>query len=258
MAWMIERHDRVAIVTMNSHTANIQNEAFFVDLHAALDRLESEFSDCAVVLTSAGSCFSAGLDFETVFPILAAADAAAFEEFYRRYRGTNVRLWTFARPIVAAIDGAAYAGGVITALDCDYRICTPESRFCLNEVPIGIPMPEVYVEIIRYAVGTAAGSLTSLFGREYGATEALRLGLVHAVTPRAILLEQAIHMARAVPSDAFDAYAYTKRAFQAPFRERIDATSDARLHALLSSDGNVRARASRYEQIKGKPPKWAR
>jgi enoyl-CoA hydratase len=54
---------------------------------------------------------------------------------------------------VAAIDGHAYAGGVITALDCDYRAAARDAQFSLNEVPIGIPMPAAYVEIIRYAMG---------------------------------------------------------------------------------------------------------
>ncbi len=54
---------------------------------------------------------------------------------------------------MAAIDGHAYAGGVITALDCDYRAAARDAQFSLNEVPIGIPMPAAYVEIIRYAMG---------------------------------------------------------------------------------------------------------
>ena len=50
MPWNIERkHPNVAVVTMNTNKVNAQNPAFFADLHAAFDRLESEFADCAVV-----------------------------------------------------------------------------------------------------------------------------------------------------------------------------------------------------------------
>ncbi|MGH7985812.1 MAG: enoyl-CoA hydratase-related protein, partial [Candidatus Binataceae bacterium] len=69
MPWTIERkRDNVAVVTMNTNTVNAQNPAFFSDLHAALDRLEAEFSDCAVALTGIGAVFSAGLDFDHHFP----------------------------------------------------------------------------------------------------------------------------------------------------------------------------------------------
>jgi enoyl-CoA hydratase len=55
---------------------------------------------------------------------------------------------------VAAINGHAYAGGLITALDCDHGIAGDGAlQFSLNEVPIGIPMPAVYCEIIKHAVG---------------------------------------------------------------------------------------------------------
>jgi enoyl-CoA hydratase/carnithine racemase len=72
MSWTIERrHDHVAVVTMNTNKVNAQNPAFFADLHAAFDRLETEFNDCAVVLTGTGAAFSAGLDFDHHFPLYA-------------------------------------------------------------------------------------------------------------------------------------------------------------------------------------------
>jgi enoyl-CoA hydratase/carnithine racemase len=182
MSWELERADDVVIVRMTGTKANVQNEVFFKDLHAAFDRLESEFTDCAVVLTSADACFSAGIDFESAFAILASSDHAMMADWIRRYQATNLRVWSYPRPTVAAINGHAYAGGVITALDCDYRVAADGVRFSLNEVPIGIAMPAVYVEIIRFAVGDPAAALTTLFGREYDTADALRLGFVHAVT----------------------------------------------------------------------------
>jgi len=170
-------------------------------------------------------------------------------------------LWRYPRPTVAAINGHAYAGGVITALDCDYRVAAQGAQFSLNEVPIGIPMPATYVEIIRYAMGDSAAALTTLFGRVYDAHDAERLGFVHAVTSPDRLLSDALEMARAVPQDALDAYAFSKRALQAPALERIETAAarlDEELPPLLSSDANVRARARRYEEIRGQSPQWAR
>jgi enoyl-CoA hydratase len=72
----------------------------------------------------------------------------------RVFRETNLRIFKYPRPTVAAINGHAIAGGLITALDCDFRVAARKpSKFGLNEVPIGIPMPAAYVEIIRYTLG---------------------------------------------------------------------------------------------------------
>ena len=86
------------------------------------------------------------------------------DAWFEAYRATNLRIFTYPRPTVAAINGHAYAGGLITAFDCDLRIAAEgDLQFALNEVPIGIPMPAVYCEIIKYAIGTtAARELTFL------------------------------------------------------------------------------------------------
>ena len=117
MAWSIERRNQhVALVTMNTNKANAQNPTFFEDLHRAFDRLEAEFNDCAVVLTGTGRVFSAGLDFDHHFPLFARRSTSEVDAWFETYRATNLRIFTYPRPTVAAINGHAYAGGLITAL----------------------------------------------------------------------------------------------------------------------------------------------
>lgn len=259
MTWDIRRDGNVAIVRMAGTKANAQNETFFACLHATFDRLGREFPDCAVVLTADGAVFSAGIDFESAFAMLASDDLEGLGRWIRQYQATNLRLWRYPRPTVAAINGHAYAGGVITALDCDYRIGVSAARFSLNEVPIGIAMPAIYVEIIRYAMGTAAGSITTLFGGTYDAQQALGLGFIHEISAPDDLLPTAVEMARAVPPDAFESYAFSKRALQAPTEARIStvaAESDRDLPRLLAADPAVRLRARRYAEIKGQRPVW--
>ena len=262
MSWTIDRDRNVAVVWMRGTKANAQNEAFFADLHEAFDRLEGEFADCSVVLTAEGPIFSAGIDFESAFEKIASADHDAIADWVHTYEATNLRLWRHPRPTIAAVNGHAYAGGMITALDCDYRIAVEDARFSLNEVPIGIAMPAVYVEIIRYALGNHAAALSTLFGQVYSADEARRLGIVHTVTTPDRLVEHAIEMARTVPTDAFAAYGYSKQALQAPAERHIhEVAADADhelLPAILSADASVRLRAARYQEIKGRPPEWAR
>ena len=88
------------------------------------------------------------------FEIFGSGSQDKIRDWYRAYRETNLRIFQYPRPTVAAVNGHAIAGGLITALDCDFRIAARKpARFALNEVPIGIPMPAAYVEIIKYTLG---------------------------------------------------------------------------------------------------------
>ena len=80
---------------------------------------------------------------------------------------------------MAAINGHAYAGGLITALGCDYRIASEGAlQFSLNEVPIGIPMPAVYCEIIKHAIGPRAANELTLFGQVYDLAAAAKMSVI--------------------------------------------------------------------------------
>jgi enoyl-CoA hydratase len=169
---------------------------------------------------------------------------------------------------------------LITALDCDHRIAAEGAlQFSLNEVPIGIPMPAVYCEIIKYAVGSRSASELTLFGQVYDLAAAVRLGIVQATTFGQVydlaaavrlgivqattapgkLLDAAIAWAALVPPDCYTAYAFSKRALQATTIAAIDVA--ARLDRDLLSRGmsapeSLRANARRYRELKGKEITW--
>jgi len=261
MAWLIERRaEHVALVTMTTNKANAQNPTFFTDLHRAFDRLESEFGDCAVVLTGTGRVFSAGLDFDYHFPLFARRSLAEVDAWFDAYRATNLRIFTYPRPTVAAINGHAYAGGLITALDCDLRIAADgASQFALNEVPIGIPMPAVYVEIIKYALGAPAAAEMTLFGHIYDLADAHRLGIVNHIVPVEHLIDEAVARAGWVEPGCHPAYGYSKRALQASTLRAIDEARrlDQDLLARRMTDlGGLRAHARRYRELKDREPSW--
>lgn len=261
MPWTIERkHDHVVVVTMNTNKVNAQNPAFFADLHFALDRLETEYSDCAVVLTGTGGVFTAGLDLDHHFALYARRSLKEIDAWFDAYRATNLRLFTYPRPTVAAINGHAYAGGLITALDCDHRIATESSlQFALNEVPIGIPMPAVYCEIIKYAVGSRTAAELTLFGQVYDLGAAVRMGIVQAAIAPDRPLDAAIAWAALVPPDCYTAYAFSKRALQATTMAAIDAAARLDRDWLargMSDLGSLRAHARRYRELKGKEITW--
>lgn len=251
MAWSIERRGTVAVVSMSSHKVNIQNEQFFGDLEEAFARLEHEFSDCAVVLRSEARAFSAGLDFNEAFVVM-RSDPTTLAAWAARYIATNRRIWNYPRPTVAAVHGPAIAGGFLTAIDCDFRIASDDAQFCLNEVPIGIAFPYVYVEIIRSALHEQAASRLMLFGETIDATTARELGVVMEVTTKDQLLERAIAIAERIPPSCFEAYAHTKRMLRLAAEERIARhaqSEDAALFAALLSPRSQAARAARAAAV---------
>lgn len=253
MAWNIEVVDGCAVVHMNTNKVNVQNDQFFGDLHGAFDRLEREFSELPVVLTGQGDTFSAGIDFQYSFSIFGSGNPDTIGNWYRAYRETNLRIFTYPRPTVAAVNGHAIAGGLITALDCDFRVAARKTaKFGLNEVPIGIPMPAAYVEIIQYALGTQVGALATLRGKLYALDEAERLGFFHEVVEPDQLLTTAIAYARCITPDCNTAYAMSKKALQDGVMRQIQERTvalDAQLPAGMSDAGNRRAQDRRRQEI---------
>lgn len=260
MPWKVEKIKNVAIVQMNTNKMNAQNEAFFRDLDATFDILEKDYSECSVVLTGQENVFSAGLDFDESFGIFGSADKEKIKKWFYRYRATNLRIFTFPRPTIAALNGHAYAGGLITALNCDFRIASDkQNKYNLNEIQIGIPMPAVYLEIIAYATSKSVSARASLFCEVFDNNKAQELGLIHKVVSSDQLIEQAIKMAGVIQPQSFRAYKFSKAALQKPVLDRIkilDQEFDNRISDVMSDKNSLTALAERYEQIKKERPSW--
>lgn len=260
MSWIIERHGRVAVVTMNTNPVNAQNRAFFADLHEALDTLESEHPDSPVVMTGVGARFSPGLDLGEHFPLF-AGDRDAVAAWFSDYRATNMRLFTYPRPTIAAVNGHAFAGRLITAAVCDHRIAVDDetSRFGINEVPIGVPMPAVYLRMLQYAWGEPVAARFSLQGDRFTAQQVHSMGVVHDLVPAEVLIERAIAVAELTPEDCLDQYAYTKRALQAPALRDIADLSDKMDQTLPDGMTSADARHAHrryWKHLKGGDAPW--
>ena len=204
--------------------------------------------------------FSAGLDLDHHFAMYARRNLKEIDHWFAAYRATNLRLFTYPRPTVAAVNGHTYAGGFITAIDCDYRIAAAGAlQFALNEVPIGIPMPAVYCEIIKYAIGNKAASEFTLFGQVYDLDAATRMGVVQKTVAPEQLLDAAVAWASLVPPDCYPAYAFSKRALQATTMSAIDSAARLDLDWLsrgMSDPKSLSANARRYRELKGKEITW--
>jgi enoyl-CoA hydratase len=193
--------DDIALLRVQGGKAN----AMSAELLDAIERLIDGFEAGparAAVLIGYDRFFSAGL----ALPSLIELDRAAMRRFITRFGQVMLRVFSCPRPIVAAINGHAIAGGCVLALQCDWRLMVDgDARIGLNETQLGIGLPTSVLEPLRLAVPPAALVPIAYEGRLFSPAEAHALGLVHELAPAAELEARAVERARvlaAVPSTA--------------------------------------------------------
>jgi enoyl-CoA hydratase len=185
-------------------------------LDAAL--AEGEAREGPLILTGAGSMFSAGVDLFRVVD----GGAAYIAQFLPAMSDVFLRLFMFPRPVVAAINGHAIAGGCILACACDYRVMAAGvGRIGLPELHVGVPFPASAVELLRSVTDPARLHEFLLLGRTYEAREAIAVGLVNEAVPGESVLERAVAVARDLSSRPAASYRITKHFLRGPAAERI-------------------------------------
>lgn len=208
----IEPSGDVAVLPMRAGKANAIGSAFLDRLSAQLDEVEASGA-AALVLTGEGRAFSAGLD----LPEISALDRSALERFIRRFSEVMLRVFALPVPVVAAINGHAIAGGCVLAMQADVRLAAEgDYRIGLNEVAIGLGLPAVVLETLRCQVSPGSLGPVALEGRLLRPDQARDLGLVEAVLPPAVLLEQARGRAAELAALPGPAFRDVKQALRGP------------------------------------------
>src|SRR5206468_7449178 len=146
-----------------------------------------------VILTSAGSAFCAGMDLEMLSAI-GQQSAQENQDDSRRMAKMFRRIWSFPRPLIAAVNGAALAGGCGIATLCDFTLAVAEAKFGYTEVKIGFLPALVSVFLIRQ-IGEKRTRDLLLTGRILEAVEAKEIGLVNEIVPAENLLARSKELA---------------------------------------------------------------
>jgi enoyl-CoA hydratase len=215
----IEARGSVALLQMNAGKANAMGAEWIAKLDALLDEL-ARSSARAVVLTGYEGFFSAGLELPSLVG-LSREDLAAFVE---RFGAVMLRLFELPRPVVAAINGHAIAGGCVCALQADERLMARgPAKIGLTEVTIGVGLPAGAIEPLRCQVPASALRPIALEGRVFSADEALALGLVHEVVASEDLLTRALARAEELGKIPPLAFAHTKAQIRRPVAEAVRA-----------------------------------
>ena len=230
--WVIEcaDHDGIAVLTLQHGPVN----ALDLELLTAVPEAVAAVADArAIVLTGGGSSFSAGVDLKRIVE----GGPPYVERFLPALSRAMLSVFDHAKPVVAAVNGHALAGGCVLAAACDIRLMSG-GTIGLAELAAGVPFPTVPLEIMRHAVGPALDAMV-LSADRLTPDQAAAIGLAHEVVAPDQLLDLALRRARRLCAAPPDVYALAKRQLRRPARERIDAarpSDDPEVLTIWSSE----------------------
>ena len=193
-----------AVLTLAREPVNSMNLDLWRQLASALDALEADPSVRGVIFQSGlkRDVFTAGNDINELFAPKSSAER--YRDFWVTQNKFFARLYRSPLVTVAAIRGACPAGGCALALCCDYRVMTDFGNIGLNEVALGIPVPEYWALLMQRTIGQRHAERILPYGLLPTAEEALGMGLVDRLVPADQLLahaEEAIVQRLTIPFD---------------------------------------------------------
>lgn len=190
---LLEIAENLATITLNRpDKRNAISTTMMAELQTVLDEIEKTHVR-VVILTGAGKAFCAGMDLDLLATI-AKQSPAENQEDSRRIAKLFRRMWSFPRPLIAAVNGAAYAGGCGIATLCDFTLAVPDAKFGYTEVRIGF-LPAIVSVFLTRQIGEKRSRDLLLTGRIIDAAEAKEFGLVSEVVPPEGLMERARELA---------------------------------------------------------------
>ncbi|SER13161.1 enoyl-CoA hydratase/isomerase family protein [Pedobacter rhizosphaerae] len=180
--------DRLATITLDRGKSNALNRELITELDEMLQNISADDNVGGVILTGTAPFFSAGLDLIELYDY----NEEEAKSFWTLFLNFTANMVAFKKPIVAAISGHSPAGGCVMALACDYRIMA-EGQYIigLNEVPVGIIVPNSIFQLYSFWIGKAEASRSLLTGKLYNPEEALKAGLVDELVKSESLLTAA-------------------------------------------------------------------
>lgn len=226
---LVLRLDRPPVNALDVDTLN--------ELADGLASASSEPAD-SIVLTGTGTVFSAGADLFRVLdggPDYVDAGIVALSRAFEA-------LFTFPRPVVAAVNGHALAGGCILTCACDYRLMSATGgKIGAVELKAGVPFPAWALEILRYAVNNQHVQEIVYTGRSYTPGVAVGMGLIDEVVPAEDLMTRALEMAAELAAVPATTFTLMKSALRKP-------AIDAAIAGAAATDEEIKA-AWRSEEV---------
>ena len=247
--------DGVATVTLNRpEKRNAISFELIDDLLRALDEV-AKSSALVLILTGAGKAFCSGMDLENLKSLIgrsAEQNLKDSETMVRLFRS----LYEFPKVTIAAVNGAAIAGGTGLAVLCDFTLAVPEAKFGYTEVKIGF-VPAIVSTFLLRQVGEKHARDLLLTGRIIGVEEAFRMGLINEVVPAERLMTRARELAAQIMENSPTSLVLTKRLLSEHARAELDVQIAAavRENAEIRETKNFREGVTSF--LEKRKPRWS-
>ena len=190
---LLEHQGDIAKLTLNRpDKRNAISTRMICELQSALDAIEQSKAR-VVIVTGAGKAFCAGMDLEMLSAI-AKQTPHENQEDSKRMAKMFRRIWSYTKPMIAAVNGPALAGGCGIATLCDFTLASTEAKFGYTEVKIGF-LPAIVSVFLTRQIGDKRSRDLLLTGRIIEPTEAKEMGMVTEIVPADRLMERAHELA---------------------------------------------------------------
>ena len=245
----------IATITLNRpDKRNAISYELIEELLAVLDEVANS-SARVLILTGAGKAFCSGMDLDNLKALVGRSPEQSLKDseiMARLFRS----LYDFPRPTIAAVNGAAIAGGCGLATLCDFTLAAPEAKFGYTEVRIGF-VPAIVSTFLLRQVGEKHARDLLLTGRIIGAEEAHRIGLINEIVPAEKLIERARELASQLMENSPASLVCTKRLLSEHARVQLDAQIQAavRENAAIRATKDFREGISSF--LEKRKPRWS-
>lgn len=219
-----EVRGRVAWITLDDGGPNVLNTEIFNAFFTSLDAAEHDADVGSVVIAGRPGFFSAGMDLKWM-PQLSLEQLGTIGPDMARLAH---RIYIFPKPVIAAVEGHAIAGGAVILLACDRSVgTTGEYKVGLNEVGIGIPFGGFAMKLARTHLVPAAFGGGLLHGEVFAPQRAYELGYLDEVVEPSMLAGRVTRIAERLAELSPFAYIATKHAMRGELAEQILAQAES-------------------------------
>jgi methylglutaconyl-CoA hydratase len=253
---LLVAHDgSITTITLNrADKRNAISYELIEELLTALDKVANS-SARVLILTGAGKAFCSGMDLDNLKALMGRSPEQSLKDseiMARLFRS----LYDFRRPTIAAVNGAAIAGGCGLATLCDLTLAVPEAKFGYTEVRIGF-VPAIVSTFLLRQVGEKHARDLLLTGRIIGTEEAYRIGLINEIVAAEKLIERARELASQLMENSPASLVCTKRLLSDHARIELDAQiqTAVRENAAIRATKDFREGISSF--LEKRKPQWS-
>jgi methylglutaconyl-CoA hydratase len=244
------------IVLNRPDKRNAISREMIADLLQALDDFHGEKDVRAVILTGAGVAFCAGMDLAEMQQTAREPDAwRRWHEDAVAYRVLLERMLQFPKPIIAAVNGPAMAGGVGLVLACDLAVAANEASFGLPEPRRGL-VAGIVSPLLAFRVGASHAARLLLTAGTIKPDEAQRIGLVHEITSADLNWVRAHELAQEIARSAPEAIQLTKKLLNETIGEHLGTQLSAGAAASATARTTEAAAEGLAAFLEKREPRW--